>query len=309
MIMNNYSKEELQSLFDNSISYAEVLRKMGHENTQKGGRNVEQLQKLVQKYNIDTSHLLGKGHNKNKFNLDSFRRGNAIRSEKRIAVLSYLRGAKCEQCGNSEWNGQKIPLCTHHIDGDHLNNELENLQLLCPNCHAQTDNYCGRNKKYTSRNISDEELITALKSTYSIRQALMSFGINYAAKSWYDRCYKLMDKYDFVQPKRPTKNNSNNAKTVKTIQKHKAEHPCPVCNKMTTNQHYCSYKCAAIGQQKTSRPDREELKEQIRTMSFLAIGKQYDVTDNTIRKWCKQYNLPYKKKEIKKYSDKEWVLI
>ena len=43
MVMNNYSKEELQNLFNNSISYAEVLRKMGYENTQKGGRNVEQL--------------------------------------------------------------------------------------------------------------------------------------------------------------------------------------------------------------------------------------------------------------------------
>lgn len=192
MVMNNYSKEELQNLFNNSISYAEVLRKMGYENTQKGGRNVEQLQKLVQKYNIDTSHLLGKGHNKNKFNLDAFRKGNAIRSEKRIAVLSYLRGAKCEQCGNSEWNGQKIPLCTHHIDGDHLNNELENLQLLCPNCHAQTDNYCGKNKKINSYKVSDDELAASLANSTSIRQAVIKVGLADSVGGLYTRCYKLM---------------------------------------------------------------------------------------------------------------------
>lgn len=305
MVMNDYSKEELQVLFDNSISYAEVLRKMGYEDTEKGGRKVEQLQKLVQKYDIDTSHILGKAHNKNNFNLNSFRKGNAVRSEKRIAVLSYLRGAKCEQCGNSEWNGQKIPLCTHHIDGDHLNNELDNLQLLCPNCHAQTDNYCGKNKKYI-RNISDEELVLALKSTHSIRQALMSFGINYAAKSWYDRCYDLMEKYNFTQPKRTTKT----AKKIDIIKKKpKIEHPCLNCGKMTLNQYYCSYECAAQGQQKIKRPSREKLKEQIRNTSFVAIGKMYDVSDNAIRKWCKQYNLPIKKSDIKKYSDKEWKLI
>jgi 5-methylcytosine-specific restriction endonuclease McrA len=42
----------------------------------------------------------------------------------------------CESCGNTEWLGQKLPLELHHIDGDHFNNELKNLQILCPNCHA-----------------------------------------------------------------------------------------------------------------------------------------------------------------------------
>lgn len=54
------------------------------------------------------------------------------------------------------------------------------------------------------------------------------------------------------------------------------------------------------------RPSRTELKDLIRTKSFLQIGRDYNVTDNTIRKWCKFENLPYKKSEIKKYSDEEW---
>lgn len=52
---------------------------------------------------------------------------------------------QCERCGLSEWLGQPIPLELHHIDGDKNNNTLENFQLLCPNCHAFTDSYRGKN--------------------------------------------------------------------------------------------------------------------------------------------------------------------
>lgn len=52
---------------------------------------------------------------------------------------------KCECCGQKEWLGQPIPLELHHIDGNRNNNSLENFQLLCPNCHAFTDSYRGKN--------------------------------------------------------------------------------------------------------------------------------------------------------------------
>ena len=52
---------------------------------------------------------------------------------------------KCEKCGLSEWLGQPIALEVHHLDGDRTNNTIENFQLLCPNCHAQTDSYRGKN--------------------------------------------------------------------------------------------------------------------------------------------------------------------
>ena len=49
--------------------------------------------------------------------------------------------------GNSLWNSKPIPLEVHHIDGNKTNNTLENLMIVCPNCHAQTDNYKSKNKK------------------------------------------------------------------------------------------------------------------------------------------------------------------
>lgn len=58
-----------------------------------------------------------------------------------------LKECKCEICNNSEWLGKVIPLELHHIDGDRFNNQLDNLQIICPNCHAQTDNYRAKNIK------------------------------------------------------------------------------------------------------------------------------------------------------------------
>lgn len=53
---------------------------------------------------------------------------------------------KCDNCGRIEWLEKPIPLELDHINGDKHNHRKENLRLLCPNCHAQTDTYCGKNK-------------------------------------------------------------------------------------------------------------------------------------------------------------------
>lgn len=55
---------------------------------------------------------------------------------KQKLIRDGLREDKCEICGISEWQGKKIPLELHHKDGDHYNNNLDNLQILCPNCHS-----------------------------------------------------------------------------------------------------------------------------------------------------------------------------
>jgi Zn finger protein HypA/HybF involved in hydrogenase expression len=63
----------------------------------------------------------------------------------RKRVLIEQRGHQCEVCGLSEWQSQAIPIELDHIDGDADNNNEENLRLICPNCHAQTDTYKGAN--------------------------------------------------------------------------------------------------------------------------------------------------------------------
>ena len=68
-------------------------------------------------------------------------------SQLRVKILrDGLKPHKCENCNLSEWMGVPIPLELEHKDGDHYNNEWDNLALLCPNCHALTDTHSGKNK-------------------------------------------------------------------------------------------------------------------------------------------------------------------
>jgi Zn finger protein HypA/HybF involved in hydrogenase expression len=98
---------------------------------------------------------------------------------------------KCVLCGINSWNNNKIVLEMDHIDGNNKNNRIENLRLLCPNCHSQTKNFRGRNIQKGITKISDEELISAVNSSTSIRQALLK--VNLAAKGGnYNRVNKLI---------------------------------------------------------------------------------------------------------------------
>lgn len=66
---------------------------------------------------------------------------------KQKILRDKLKPHKCEICGNTIWNGVPIPLELHHIDGNHYNNSWDNLQILCPNCHALTNNNSGAANK------------------------------------------------------------------------------------------------------------------------------------------------------------------
>jgi hypothetical protein len=64
---------------------------------------------------------------------------------KRRLVAEGLKENRCEECELTEWRGEALNMALHHVNGDGADNRLENLVLLCPNCHAQTPNYGGRN--------------------------------------------------------------------------------------------------------------------------------------------------------------------
>lgn len=281
-----YSHEYLQKLCSECFSYRQFAEKLGYS----PDSNNRIVKNIINKYDLDISHFKGQGWNKDSVDLSIFRYNNAVKSDVLIRALTLMRGWKCEKCEREEWEGQKIPLCVHHIDGVHINNELDNLQVLCPNCHAQTDNYCGRNKA-KRKNISDEEFVEALRTTTSIRQALQKLGIYYSAKYYYEKAHLLIDKYNIIQKEKTIKNKTNKKGRE---QKDKKANRCLDCNKIIRSGAKRCEECSHKNQCKVKRPSKEELFEDLKQNSFCAVSRKYGVTDNAVRKWCRQYNLPDK---------------
>ena len=211
-----------------------------------------------------------------------------------LKPLIELRGHKCECCQNSEWLNQPINLQVHHIDGDKTNNCLDNLQLLCLNCHSQTDNFGTKNRKLKVH--SDEEVLEALKNHKSIRAALFSLEMS-DGNANYVRVRKLLEQNNNVEV------GENLPQEQQKIQKEKH---CPKCGKVISHTAKYCVECAQLAQRTVERPNRDELKNMIRTMSFLDIAKKYKVSDNAIRKWCDNYQLPRHARTIKAYTDEEW---
>lgn len=151
MKVYDWSKEKVESVVKNNYCYSDVLRELG---VSVRGRNSDTLKKKIEEYNLDISHFTFVSKNKGisqKTPVEQYLvKGSNIKTYKlKLKLLnSGLKENKCEICGCVEWNGKPIICQLHHIDGDETNNELSNLQMLCPNCHSQTENYCGQaNKK------------------------------------------------------------------------------------------------------------------------------------------------------------------
>ena len=209
-----------------------------------------------------------------------------------LKPLIEIRGHKCECCQNTEWLNQPINLQVHHIDGDKTNNCLDNLQLLCLNCHSYTDNFGAKNRK-KKKTVSDEDLILALQNNKSIRAALFSLNLS-DGNANYTRVRKLLES-------KPEIKIGGNLPQSEPKEKY-----CPKCGKIISyTARYC-VECAQLASRLVERPSREELKIMIRTMTFLDIAKKYKVSDNAIRKWCDNYNLPRHVRIIKAYTDEEW---
>lgn len=144
---------DFTKIVENSTSIRQVLIAC---NLKPSGGNYKTTKNRISKLNLDTSHFLGKRASKgmvfpNRTTPSSFFLNNSLPITSYKLKLKLLKeGIKshiCENCSLSEWLEKPIPLELHHIDGKPNNNNLNNLQLLCPNCHAMTDNYRGKNVK------------------------------------------------------------------------------------------------------------------------------------------------------------------
>jgi hypothetical protein len=151
-VLRSQSRKELVDLIRSSRSFAQVLKRLG---LKPGGRTHALLKERIGELGLDTSHFLGPAWRRGSRVAvvparplrELLTEGRLIQSNdlRRRLIQEGLKDARCEDCGLSTWNGRPIPLELDHLNGRRDDNRLSNLQILCPNCHAQTPTYRGRN--------------------------------------------------------------------------------------------------------------------------------------------------------------------
>jgi hypothetical protein len=151
----NYTDDDLRRAVAESLSCADVLRRFGL--APRGG-NYKTIKHHVRRLGLDTSHWLGRGHLRGKPRpwlagfarplSDILKDGSHVANSgslKRRLISEGFLDERCARCGLTEWLDAPISLHLDHANGQNTDNRLENLRLLCPNCHSQTDTYCGKN--------------------------------------------------------------------------------------------------------------------------------------------------------------------
>jgi len=154
---SKYTKELLEPLVKNNMSFRGVIRDLGLSVV--AGGNSAYITKLIRGYGIDTSHMKGQAH------------GTTVpKSEPRpleevmVENSTYNRGSlksrllkqgvlenKCELCDLKEWQGKPIVMRLDHINGVNNDHRRENLRMVCPNCDSQLPTFCGRKLRKKER--------------------------------------------------------------------------------------------------------------------------------------------------------------
>jgi hypothetical protein len=136
-------------------SRAEAMRRLGLDPS--NGSACRRFNRMLDEAEVPTDHLLGQAWAARSPRLgrerrpleeilvaDSPYRGTSSKLRQRLIEEGVLPPA-CARCGLTRWTGKPAPLQLDHVNGDPRDHRRENLRLLCPNCHAQTETYCGRN--------------------------------------------------------------------------------------------------------------------------------------------------------------------
>lgn len=156
-IILSLSTDELKEVVANSFSITDALRNMGYTNPRtKHTRDC--FKKRIEEEGIDTVHF--DTHRKNgvsnnvKRSLSDILIENSTYSNRSSLVKRMIEECvmeyKCVGCGNEgQWNGKPLSLQLDHVNGISNDHRIENLRLLCPNCHSQTETFAGRNNKTT----------------------------------------------------------------------------------------------------------------------------------------------------------------
>jgi hypothetical protein len=156
MVRNRKRTTGLEAAVVESYSIAGVLRRLG---LRVAGGNYKTIQAEIRRLGLSTAHWTGQAHLRGRRHTwavktppdtilveESTYRGGTSKLKSRLVAAGLLREA-CAKCGVSEWHGERLSLHLDHVNGRSTDNRIENLRLLCPNCHSLTPTYCGKNKR------------------------------------------------------------------------------------------------------------------------------------------------------------------
>lgn len=195
---------------------------------------------------------------------DYLYKGSTIQSHKlKIKLIKEkIFEHECSRCKLTEWQDVQIPLELDHIDGDHHNNELKNLRLLCPNCHALTDTYRAKNKRTVRNKKEIEKIISDIPEHEEVSNAE-------------------------PKVKKPRVRKVHNIKKCKMCSD---EFSHDVKTDTGKGKYFCSDECYRKSLVKFDiSPDK--LKELIWTYPTSTIASMYGVSDKAIEKRCKKFNI------------------
>ena len=156
MKIYDWSRERVEKAVRESNCYFNCLENLG---IPKRGCNYRTLKNKIKLYGLNIDHFSSKYRTvngkhsqrlaKNKSDEEIFCDSPKMKNStiKREYIRRVLVTPRCEGCEITDWNGKPLEFQLHHIDGNSKNNKLENLKLLCPNCHSQTDNYANKKRK------------------------------------------------------------------------------------------------------------------------------------------------------------------
>lgn len=231
------TREELETIIKDATSLNDALVKIGYRATGNHSGPRKQLQARIDEEKHATDHFtLPRGRSWKTIPLaeilvEKSTYGNGQDIRKKLIAAELIKD-ECAMCQiGTDWHGHKLCLQLDHINGTHNDNRLENLRLLCPNCHSCTDTFCGKNKP---------------KRVKKVKFTKIAF-INTCTDCDREISYKGHE--------------------ISAVR-------CKSCT-------------AKLRAHRKVRPSKEQMTEDLETMSYCAVGRKYGVSDNTIRNWLK----------------------
>jgi hypothetical protein len=157
-LYREYTDDQFIDAVKHSTSISQILKALGLSLT---GGNFKLARERIKKIEIDDSHLMGQGYLKGKTHnwtksipLKNILTKNSSYNRGHLKARLIKEGIfedKCYECNLTEWQEKPLTMQIEHKNGVNNDNRLENLTLLCPNCHSQTKTFAGRNTKKTKK--------------------------------------------------------------------------------------------------------------------------------------------------------------